>query len=275
MPAKPTRASPFGQLLRQWRNARGFSQLQLALRANTTSRHLSFVETGRSRPGRDLILRLASCLDLPLREQNRLLACAGLSEAFPERQLDDAPMFRVSAELRAMLERHDPYPGSVIDVRGKVHFANRTFRRLLPDAESLSAEESIDAFYGTHGPTYCENWAEVGWALVDLRFRQATAQGDPELNALAERAERHMDGVARTGQELSENDSPVICMRTRVGDRIVSTYSAALRFDTARDVTLSELRLELVFPADERSADFFRALDLNKEGGAGDHEQSD
>lgn len=110
MPASPARISPFGHRLRRWRTIRRMSQLDLAIAAGTTARHLSFIETGRSRPGRDLILRLGDALDLPLPDRNALLAAAGLPSAFPAHDLGSQALAPVDKVLDTVLDSHEPYP---------------------------------------------------------------------------------------------------------------------------------------------------------------------
>ena len=250
--------SPFGDLLRHWRRTRGLSQLGLSAEVRTSSRHLSFLETGRSRPGRELILRIADCLDIPVRERNRLLSAAGFAAAYPESSLDEEGLRTFRSNIAALLEGHDPFPGSAVDARGKIHMANQAFLRFAPNADELSAEEIIDNYYGRTGPSQVENWSEVGWALVERRRQQARETGDPDLFALAERAAAHLADVPRPKRDPAGAPPPVVCARVRLDGQLLSTYSAVLRFETALDVTLAELRLELIFPADEETAEFFR-----------------
>lgn len=253
-----SQTSPFGDLLRHWRRLRGVSQLELATDARTTTRHLSFVETGRSRPGRDLILRLAECLAMPIRERNRLLGAAGLAPAFPDSSLDQEELATFRANIAGLLDSHDPFPASAVDARGKIHLANRAFLRMAPGADERSAEEIIDLYYGQNGPASIENWDEVGWSLVERRRTQARESGDPDLLALAERAATHMKNVPRPAHDFGDIAPPIVCARVRMGDQLLSTYSAVLKFETVQDVSLSDLRLELIFPANEETAAYFR-----------------
>jgi transcriptional regulator with XRE-family HTH domain len=260
MRAPETQPSPFGQRLRTWRRQRGLSQLDLAALAETTPRHVSFIETGRSRPGRELVLRLAQCMNLPVRERNRLLASAGLPPAYPQRDLDEHEMrpFRIAVE--AILEHHEPYPGCAIDGLGQVQRTNTAFRALWPGAEDASPEQAIDAFFGP-GPMrdMIENWAEVAWAHVDSRRLEAERTGDPRLLALVERSLHHLRGIARPSISGGVS-SPVVCPRFRIGDRVIRTFTTVMRFEHAHEVTLNELRVELIFPIDEVGAAFFRGL---------------
>ncbi len=250
----------FGQQLRYWRRIRGLSQLELASMSGTTSRHVSFIETGRSRAGRDVVLRIAQSLDLPVRSRNALLEAAGLPPAFPQHEIGEVAIKPYVDAIRAMLKQHDPYPAAAIDERGKVHFANGAHRGLFPGAESLSAEEAIDAFYGSIGPGRIENWPEVAWAEADRRRRRANQLADSELLALADRAESHLRDVPRP--PLDTITAPVVSARFDLDGRTIETFSTVLRFEMSRDVTISELRIELIFPANEDSEAFLRGRSL-------------
>lgn len=236
------------------------SQLELALWASTTPRHVSFIETGRSRPGRELVLRLAACMDLPIRDRNALLVAAGLHPAFAEHGLDDEQMRPFRIAIQAILDRHDPYPGSAIDHLGRVLMTNAGSRALFPEAESLTPEQMLDGFLAPGpGRDAVENWAEVAWAVADRLRHDAASANDPRLTALAERALKHLDGVERPRPDFPY-ESPVMCVRLRVGNQVIPTFSTVMRFETPHEVTISELRVELMFPMDEAGAAFFRSL---------------
>ncbi len=252
--------TPFGQHLKFWRQQRGLSQLQLAHRAETTPRHLSFLETGRSRPGRALVLRLAESLELRIRDSNALLAAAGLQPAYPERPLEADELQPYRRAIETILQRHDPYPGCALDGYGQVRLANHTCRAMYPGIEARTAEESLDAFLGPGpGRQLVANWAEVAWAALDRLRLELARTHDPRLQALVERGTAHLEGVPRPAS-LPANPPPALGVKMRVGERIIETFTTVLRFDTAREVTLSELRVELVFPADDAGDAFFRGL---------------
>ena len=252
----PLGGSPFGALLRNWRRERGVSQLQLAALASTTPRYVSFIETGRSRPGRDVVLRLGSSLSLPVRAQNELMRAAGFAPEFPERALNEDDMRPFKMAIESMLEKHSPFPACAFDALGSLRFANPTFRALWGAVAELSPEDAVDAFFGP-GPSrdMLENWAEVAWANADARRSEARRTNDPRVRALYERALAHLSDVPRP--PLSEN-SPVVCLRLRIGGRLIRTFATVMRFEHATEITISELRVELIFPMDEDSAEFFR-----------------
>jgi transcriptional regulator with XRE-family HTH domain len=252
-------SSEFGQRLRRWRLARGLSQLELAHRADTTPRHVSFLETGRSRPGPDMILRLSESLAIPKRERNTLLRAAGLKTAFLEHDLDEPILQPYRQAIRMILEGHEPFPGSALDARGRVLLANASHRRMLPGAEDLSPEVAIDRFYAEAGPARILNWSEFGWNEADRRRRDADRLGSEELHRLADRAEAHLRDVPRANPVSGIDPLPIVTARWTQGDRILQTFGAVMRFDSARDITMSELRVELTFPADDETAAYFRS----------------
>ncbi len=248
--------SPFGKQLRYWRQQRGMSQVELAALASTTPRYVSFVETGRSRPGRDVVLRLGDSLELPVRAQNELLQAAGLPPAYAERELDEEEMRPFRLAVRAMLDNHSPYPACAADGLGRPQMVNPTFRALWGDVQDISPEEAVDAFFGPGpGREMIENWAEVAWAYVDGRRREVSRTNDARLRALTERALAHLEDVPRPAKPTA---SPIICPRFRVGDRVIRGFTTVVRFEHAHEITISELRVELIFPMDDVADRFFR-----------------
>ncbi len=251
--------SAFGRRLRYWRRRRGISQLDLATRAQTTPRHLSFIETGRSRPGRELVLRIARCLDLPVRSRNALLLAAGFPPAFEERPLSHEALEPVRNAIEGVLSRHEPYPASAIDPLGRVVMANATSRLLFPGAESQSPEDMLDAFLAPGpGRKLVENFAEVAWSLVDRMSHDVSQRDDPRHAALLDRAIRHLADVPRPAPDPAP--TPILCVRLRLGDQTVRTFSTVLRFEAPFEITVSELRVELMFPMDAEADAFFRSL---------------
>ena len=253
--------SPFGQQLRRWRRARGLSQLQLALRATVSARHVSFVETGRSRPSERIVLQLAEALSVPLRERNALFRAAGLPPRYPERALSAPEMSAAKQLLSRMLDKHEPYPALVIDRWWYVVDANRAAKTLF--AELASLDQPVYAVRTLLGPgpyrTLIDNYAEVAWATVARMRREVVAAGqDERLRSRLALAEELIADVPRP--LLEAIDSPVIATRIRMGNQVIRTVSAIASFGAAHEVTLNELRIELVYPADLVAEDFFRQL---------------
>jgi transcriptional regulator with XRE-family HTH domain len=253
--ASASPASPFGARLRRWRAHRGVSQLALAAKVGSTPRHLSFLETGRSRPSRQMVLRLAEALGVSLRERNELLLAAGLPAAYPEAGLHSQDLAPYQAALDRLLQAHLPYPAMVLDRRWTVIMANTAcawlyggdvvgtniVRRFLADP---AARQAI------------VNWPEVAWAgLCRLRRQRDQAPFDEQLADLVELTETALSGVLRPGEPAPE---PVLCPWFRRGEQVIKTIGIAARFDPTAEVTLDELRIELTYPLDAAAEQFFR-----------------
>lgn len=253
------RTTEFGMQLRTWRQQRGLSQLELAARAGTTPRHISFLETGRSRPRTDMVLRLAAELELLPREQNAMLAAVGLRAVFPNRPLEDSDMARVRGVIESLLGGHEPLPAAVVDRYGAVRSANQAFERLTPGLVGLEPEELVDRFFGP-GPwrEMLVNWEDAAAAWLARQRYEARRTGDPRLEALIARAEQLIGPLPRNTRT---EDLPVACTRIRAGHDVLELYTVVVRFDTANDVTLSELRVELMHPGNDAADRFFGVAD--------------
>jgi transcriptional regulator with XRE-family HTH domain len=246
-----------GRRLKHWRQHRGLSQLELALRAQVSQRHVSFIETGRSRPRQEVVLKIAEALEIPLRERNTILEFAGLPPSYPEVPLSSAAIAPFRKAVRRMLTAHEPYPAYVINRWWEVVDANSAGRRLFPELSS-GALNVVDAILAPGGiRESLDNFSAAGWTfLMRLRREVEDSAGDERLRSLLERAEDYMRDVPRTGAE--PGGDLVVCPNLRVGDRIIRTISMMARFGTAREVTLDELRVEVIYPADDVAEAFFR-----------------
>jgi transcriptional regulator with XRE-family HTH domain len=246
--------SPFGQALRHWRQRRGLSQLDLSGTAVTTTRHLSYLETGRSRPTRQMVERLAGALDVPLRERNRLLQLAGLPAVYPEGDLsaDDLAPFRRAVDR--LLRSHEPYPGIVMDRHWNVLAANTGARVLVPEDGPSNA---VRLAVGPWRPVI-DNWVEVTQALLERLERDLVRHPDDEVLRELHAHVEHALGGRRvvTGPPSGR----VVCPRFRIGDRVVRTMTVVATFESAADVTLDEVRVELVYPEDDEAEQFFRSV---------------
>ncbi len=246
--------APFGGRLREWRRLRGMSQLTLACEASTTPRYVSYLEAGRSRPSRDVVLRLSQALDLPLRERNRLLEAAGLAPEYrsiPPGAPDLAPY---EAAVARVLDSHEPYPALVVDRHWNVTTANRGAARLFGD--DLVGTNLVRRYFGD--PSVSDaivNWRDVAWAgLSRLRDQVEASPFDDELRALLAVAEA---AVHEAALPPPTENGLVVCPHFRVGEKVIRTVGMVMRFDTAIELTLDELRLELTYPADETARRFF------------------
>jgi len=244
-----------GPMLRHWRERRRLSQLELALEAGTSTRHVSFVETGRSQPGRDMLLRVLGQLDVPLREQNRLLLAAGHAPAFSEHPLDGAALAPVREALDLILEGHDPYPAFAVDRAWNLVAANSSTKALTSaaDVEPALLEPPVNVLRLSLHPhglgSLVVNLA--GWRahFLERLERQIALTGDGELVALAEEIASYPIPAGEPGRD------PLRTVRISLPDGVeMSFFGMFATFDTPFDVTSSELAAELLFPADPETA---------------------
>lgn len=251
--------SAFGRQLKQWRRQRGVSQLALAERAQVSQRHISFIETGRSRPGEETVHRIAEALEIPLRERNSMLEAAGLSAMYPEHRMSDSALAPFRHAIARMLETHEPYPAFVINRWWDVVDVNKAASRFLPLSPGASTN-FLEVFFSP-GPfrELIVNYPAVAWAaLRRVRTEAAHFGSDERLSLLMARAEQSLSDVP-DAQDAREGEL-VVCPHLRWGDRIVKTISIVARFGNTREVTLDELRVELMLPQGQVDADFFKEL---------------
>lgn len=244
-----------GALLRHWRERRGLSQLALANLAGVSARHVSFVETGRSKPSRRMLLELAEHLDLPLRERNALLLAAGLAPAYPEHRLGDVPMAAVSDAIGRILTSHLPFPALVVDRHWTMIDANEAVTALVADCAPSLIEPPINVLRLTlHPRGLAPRIANLGqWRghlLARLRH-QIAATGDSELMRLHDELDSYPGGDSA---DPAGGVALVVPLRLRVGDGELSFSSTTTLFGTPLDVTVSELAIEAFFPADDATA---------------------
>ena len=247
-----------GDLLRHWRSVRAKSQLDLAWDADTTPRYVSFVETGRAQPSRQMVVRLARALDVPLRERNDLLLAAGFAPLYSLEPLTSPLMARVDEALTSLLVGHEPFPAVVMDRGWNLQRANdgaaRLFGRLFAP-EPVPAEANVLRLIVEPGPVRdrVRNWAAVVPALLERARREAISGVlDPDTAELVA-ALRDRSDVAEllATPDTSLSDGPVIDLRFAIGDVDLAFFSVISTVGTPIDVTAQELRVEAFFPADE------------------------
>jgi transcriptional regulator with XRE-family HTH domain len=256
--------APVGVLLREWRTRRRVSQLDLSLSVGVSARHLSFIETGRSRPSPEMVLALAEGLDLPLRERNTLLLAAGFAPRYQSRPLEDPALSPARDAVQRLLDAHDPYPGVVIDRCWNIVGANAAASALtagLPE-ELLGPPANIYRLSlhpgGLAGRTL--NFPEWAGYLLHQLQRTIALTGDPVLQAL-DREVRGYPGVAtsKAWGAPSEGASLLIPFELDAGGgQRLSMFTTLTTFGTPLDVTLAELAVELFYPADAASARLLR-----------------
>ena len=248
-----------GDLLRDWRHRRRLSQLDLAIAAEVSPRHLSFVETGRSKPSRELLLHLAEHLEVPLRERNHLLLAAGYAPVHAETPLDAAPMGPVRAALDQILAGHEPYPAVVVDQRWDLVTANAPALGILADgvAPSLMAPPVNVIRVCLHPDGLAPrivNLAEYSQHLMIRLHRQALLSQDPGLAALLDEMKEYPGVESAASSAVDESSLLFVPLRLRVGEAVLSFFSTIATFGTALDITLAELAIEQFFPADPQTA---------------------
>jgi transcriptional regulator with XRE-family HTH domain len=280
MPATATVAkltaesSRFGELLRAWRDTRKLSQLELSLRAEMSQRHLSFLESGRAQPSREMVLQVAEALEVPLRERNILLRAAGFAPLYRERALDSADMAAVRQALELTLKHHEPFPAVVVNRSWGLVMGNEAVGRvlglLLGDVEQAWARVDpsgelniIRMTLHPHGlQPLLKNWEQVAPALLARLQREAAAdQANPGLQALLRDVSAypgippHWRGAGWTAPPM-----PILPLEFAVHGQSLKLFSMISTFGTALDITAEELRVETFFPADDATASFFQQL---------------
>jgi len=261
------RGGLFPALLKHWRGQRGMSQLDLALAADVSSRHVSFLETGRSAPSVEMVLRLAATLDVPLRHVNAMLTAAGHEPVYPEARPGDPLPAEVSAALRLMKDHHDPFPLVIVDRRYDVVDLNRgalaLFSRLLPGA---SLAPGLNLACLTFDPQAARpaivNFDEVGRALLWRLQREVLADPDdgPLRNLLDEVLAMSTIGDDWRAADLTVPSSPALVVHLRLGEHDLRFVTMVTAFQAPQAVMIDELRIETWFPSDGATAEACRAL---------------
>lgn len=256
-----------GPLLRSWRERRRISQLELALRADSSARHISFIETGRSRPSEEMVLRLAGHLDVPVRERNALLVVAGYAPRFTETALDDPAMGALREGLERLLHGYDPYPAFVVDGLYTVVAANQGMTRMLDGVAEHLLAPPLNAMRLTLHPEglapRIHNLREWRADLLAQMERQIALVRSAELRALYEEVAAYPVPAAAAGDADRTASSSVpfaLPMVIEHGGQLLSFVASIATFNTPMDVTVAELAIETLLPADEATAAHLRTL---------------
>ncbi len=247
---------PVGDHLREWRQRRRMSQLELALEADVSARHLSFVETGRAQPSRDMLLHLTETLAVPLRERNAILLAAGFAPVYGERRLDDPALDAARAAVEMVLKGSEPFPALAVDRLWNIVSLNAGARALLSDVDPqlLAAPNALRIALHPRGVApRIENYAEWRVHILHRLRHQIEASGDAELERLHAELAAYPSpqGANRTPVRIPDAPVIVVPLQLRVGEGAILSFMSTLTvFGTAVDVTLSELAIETFFPAD-------------------------
>ncbi|KRV47228.1 XRE family transcriptional regulator [Wenjunlia vitaminophila] len=250
-----------GGLLREWRNSRRLSQLDLASAAGVSPRYVSLIETGRSRPSADMVLRLAAQLEVPLRHRNRLLVAAGFAPRYRERPLDEPDMSAVRSAVARVLRAHEPYPALVVDRRWNIVMVNAPVEHFLADVDPDLLAAPVNMVRLGFDPrglaSRIVNLAEVR-ALFRARLsRQVARTGDPVIAALYDEFLAECEPDESVPRPESEVATPMIF---HFRGRELRLFSTITTFGTPQDITLDEVSIESYYPADAESADVLRSI---------------
>ncbi len=263
-------AQNFSQVCRQWRQFRKLSQLELALAANVSQRHVSWLETGRSKPSREMVIRLSEAMDVPLRERNALLKAAGFNAIYSESRLEDPGMAPVLDAVERMLTHHEPLPAMAVDRLWNIKRMNRAAGLMLDLGGDLAAvqreigfgEELNIALLAVHPDglrRYIANWDEMGPAFARRLRLEAAASGDPAVQSLFDRMLEFTE-AGGDATPSAYNLQPVIPLVLEVGDLRLSLFSVISTLGTPQDVTADELRIESFYPSDAATSAFFESM---------------
>ena len=262
-----TSSAPVGELLRGWRQRRRLSQLDLAAEADVSARHVSFLETGRAQPSREMLLRLAERLEVPLRGRNALLMAAGYAPIYPERSLDDPALAAARKAVDLVLAGHEPYPALAVDRQWTLVAANRAVQPLLAGIEPELLRPPVSVLRLSLHPAglapRIANLAQWRSHLLERLRRQVEASADPGLTELLAELEGYpapgADGADRPRRDLYDA-GVVVPLRLRTEAGLLAFFSTTTIFGTPVDVTLAELAIESFFPADAETAEALRRL---------------
>ncbi len=254
--------SQFSDHLRHWRQTRRFSQLDLALEANVSARHISFLETGRAKPSREMIVQLGDALMIPLSARNQMLAAMGFTPRYDSRDWDEAEMAPVRRAIDHMLERHAPYPGIAIDRLWRVTRMNAPAQKMFGVLGLAEGGSMLDLLANPMLSQMVENWPEVAYSsMLRLRTESAAQGGVPELDAAALALAEHAQVGAAVG--------PTVPTIFRLGDQRFAMFGTIAQFGSPEDTALEELKIELFFPSDAETEAALKMMFGGESGAAG------
>tara|TARA_R110002110_G_scaffold364788_1_gene574535 strand:- start:665 stop:1510 length:846 start_codon:yes stop_codon:yes gene_type:complete len=267
------RTGAFPVLLRGWRQKRRLSQLDLALDAGVSQRHVSYLESGRAKPSRSMILQLSETLDVPLRERNDWLTAAGFAPVFKTRPLDDPQMTQVMSAVQMMLTNHAPFPAIAVDRAWNIRLSNAPFDVMTSMfgenvwttiggemRDGAPVRNLMRLFFHPNGiQPYVTNWTAIAPLLWHRAVREAEALGGQEMKRVLDELAQYQDDTTLWAAE-DASLVPVLPLEVEKDGVRISLFTVIATFGTAQDVTADELRIESLFPADEATGQLFRAM---------------
>ncbi|MEQ1753693.1 MAG: helix-turn-helix transcriptional regulator [Micropepsaceae bacterium] len=259
--------SSFSDLLKSWRQKRRLSQLELALTSGVSQRHVSFLESGRARPSRDMILQLSETLAVPLRERNDLLVAAGFAPMFRARQIDDPQMAQVMSAVRMMLTNHEPFPAVAVDRCWNARLTNKPFEFLTGMmgadlwAQIGGPERNLmKLFFHPNGiKPFVANWKAIAPMLWHRARREAEVMGGEDMKLLLADLSQHQTAETLWAAEEAVL-VPVLPVEMEKDGAKISFFTVISTFGTAQDATADELRIESFFPANSETEQLFRSV---------------
>ncbi|HEX6980073.1 MAG TPA: helix-turn-helix transcriptional regulator [Alphaproteobacteria bacterium] len=263
--AARTTTDDFGTLMRQWRRRRGLSQLALAENGGVSQRHVSFLESGRARPSRQMVLHLCELLDLPLRERNRLLQAAGFAAAYRESRLDEPQLAEARRALDLLLQQHEPFPAAVVDATWTMQLANQAARRMVAFllGPAFDPERPVNLIKLPLHPNgarpYIVNWRETAAAMLHRLQREAHDNAAAAALLAEVRAYPDVDALWRN-LDWEREPRPVLTFTVAKDGLTLNLVTMIATFGTPQDVTLQDLRIESFMPADEATEQILRSL---------------
>jgi transcriptional regulator with XRE-family HTH domain len=256
-----TSSPTVGPLIRDWRQRRRLSQLDLASQAEVSPRHLSFVENGRSKPSREMVLHLAEQLDVPLRDRNALLLAAGFAPTYRETDFDAPEMAAVRTAIQQVLTGHEPYPAVAVDRRWNMIDANASMVIFTEGVASELLTPPVNVLRATLHPRGLAprivNFSEFHAHILNRLRRELLVTQDPKVRELLEELQAYPSG--NDGSPVVDQPSQIVMpLRLRHAGGVLSFFSTIATFGTPADITVEELSIESFFPADEHTAELLR-----------------
>lgn len=259
----------FNTMCRRWRRLRKLSQLDLALAANVSQRHVSWLETGRSQPSRDMVVRLSEAMDIPLRERNALFQSAGFAAAYSESSLDEPAMAPVLDALNHILQHHEPLPAFVVDrlwnvkkqnTAAELMFSTAGIEDEIPEMAGLADDNLAMLTLHPKGlRRFITNWEQAAPAFISRLRSEAMSTADPllhqELNRYIEVA-----GLSAASEPITSPLLPILPLELDVNGLQLKLFSVITTFGTPQDITTDELRIEAFYPLDDSTRAFFHAM---------------